>query len=818
MNRTLTLVRTRWPELAVGALFVVALGLSVDVAMASGRGSSMLSGSFGSLPGDSPKTQLYGVVPPGGYNLELYPNSEPGKFLGVVGKPDIGQAIAGVLLWVVNLIWLLTRMVTDLCQTLLELGFRTDLAGTGSKDASSVMADIYDSPIVKFVWGLGVLVLTGRFIIALGKGNVSAVMRQTGVAVLALVVATVLIADRGRAIREVSSAVATVKQEVLGVSKDIVPPAPAADPSVEVDGLGAAQDAIANIAYLQPWMVMQTGGVMHCAVVLNEDAFDGDTKPPGGWPSKFDDPDEEVKRIGLAWPCRDRGQLVAPATKYSQVKSGVKARVSRPIKHTKYVRDLLYNENPARQGAAIAIRDGLTSDQASKLDGEQYGVERKDLRVKTKQSYGPADMPAADAMFSDEMVLERAVYAIIALISMIPLIIIVGIIALGAVTSGAVALGCLIVTPWMVAAAPWGEAGAGIFRQWAQTFGKALIASLYYAVMFIVALSVVGLVVRLAYSPDRPWPPVAAMAASGFAWLAGLWVMKKVFAATPRVSGGHSVREAAAWMRHRDLAGGLSDLRKGGKDSGASGDGEEQTDPQRKRNEESAIDTDDDFAAARAPSAQRVTFPAASQGEEAEAEGVAPELESEERVDPESVDPESEVPAAGQLGGGEGDLVEELDESPDFGSPTAGAEAGGEPGADSLPGVEPEPDIDPTPTTPVEPGNAALAPSEADGEEPAYGSEAAPQTAGQVPASGQPTIVDPPLGDGNEGTITAPPQSVAAAAPAEPTRMVDQPQHEPQPMPAAAPAKASATTAPETAEADLRPPIGPAADGDDFFQ
>ena len=403
---------------------------------------------------------LFDRYPLGRYGLDQHFDAVSASLTGGVDVSGVPSMIAYFL---ASVLWSLTSFLANTLISLFAFAFSLDLLGgseaTGgagalapvSRAIHSIYADVLGAP-----WLVLAVAVVGLW--AMWKALVQRRYAETAgalaLSLIYVVVALFFVAQPGASVGAVSKWTNEMSVAFLSIAER-------GQPSGGARARDGAADRLFELLVLDPWVVLNFGGLEHCALTVNAQ---GDS-----------DPESAPVRPLSANPSRDAA-LSRRLASGTEVSADGKVCVNNRNKYAQ--RFLRYGTGTdERNGEYDALDDG----DASKLDD----AARSGYRL------GPADRPATDAMEQGGQY-QRLLIAIVVFIGELGAFCLLGALAVGIILAQVLLLLLLAFAPVALIAAAIPGRGHAFFRAWLEKLAGYLLRKAAYSLVLAILLAVNG--------------------------------------------------------------------------------------------------------------------------------------------------------------------------------------------------------------------------------------------------------------------------------------------------------------------------------------
>ena len=445
-------------------LVLLGLALAVAIVLTAHPLASAATDVWGNVAPASPLGSggLFGRFPLSHYALDEHFDAVSASLTGGV---DVSGVPAMIAYFLASVLWLLTSFLANLLITLFSFAFSLDLVngsqatggagalGPVSQAIHSIYANVFGAPWL-------VLAITVAGLWAMWKSLVQRRHSETaGALALSLVYvvgALFFVAQPGATIGSASKLANRMSEAFLSVSEGGTP-----------SGGGQAKEDAANqlfeLLVFKPWVVLEFGGLEHCAVA--------------GTGSSGSDPESAPVRPLSSNPARDAA-LARRLASGTEVTADGKVCVNNAHKYASHF--LRFAVASDERGAEYdALNDGDSS-KLPEADPERHGYR-----------LGVADKPATDAMEEGGQ-FQRLGLALVLFVGELGAILLLGSLAVGIVLAQVLLLLLLAFAPVALVAAAIPGRGHAFFKGWLEKLAGYLLRKAAYSLVLATLLAVSG--------------------------------------------------------------------------------------------------------------------------------------------------------------------------------------------------------------------------------------------------------------------------------------------------------------------------------------
>ncbi|MHB1567604.1 MAG: proline-rich domain-containing protein, partial [Solirubrobacteraceae bacterium] len=446
--------RARWRLIVLLALAVL-LGLVGLLMVAARAGAEDIYSNIGPAP-QVPLGGIFGRYPLASYQLdEFFPAISVGVFSGV-NASGVAPMIA---FFIAQVIWLITAFVANAVITLFSFCFSLNLLGSGSAGAGAlapigaaihnVYANTFGTPwlIAAFtllgIWATWRAIVQRRYTETAAALAVSLLYCVLGLGIVIAPDST--IGPASNYANQMSSALLslTAKGEITS----------------EAQAKKASADQLFSFLVLEPWTVLEFGGIEHCV-----------TETKGH--------DRSIAVRPLASSPTQETSLVQALEGGSEVHANGKTCINNLNKYASH-----FLQFPAGSKQREAEHEALEKGDTADLP------EADAAKNNTSYRLGPADRPAAEAM-NKEGQYQRLLLAIVILAGELGAFLLLGALALGVLLAALMLLLELMLAPAALVLGVLPGRGHEFFRTWLARLAGCLLRKVIYSLILALTLAV----------------------------------------------------------------------------------------------------------------------------------------------------------------------------------------------------------------------------------------------------------------------------------------------------------------------------------------
>jgi hypothetical protein len=453
------LARRRWLRAVL-----VGLGLAVPIVLVAHPLAGAATDVWSNVGPASPlgANGLFGRYPLTNYSLDQHFDAVSASLTGGVDVSGVPPMIAYFL---ASILWLLTSFLANLLITFFSFAFSLDLVngsqatggagalGPVSQAIHSIYANVFGAP-----WLVLAITIAGLWAMwrSLVQRRHSETAGALALSLVYVVLALFFVAQPGATIGAASKLTNQMSEAFLSISDHGSP-----------SGGGQAREGAANqlfdLLVFKPWVVLEFGGLEHCAV--------------NGTGSSDSDPESAPVRPLSSNPSRDAA-LARRLASGTEVAADGKACV-----------------NNANKYAAHFLPFGLGSDERNEEyealnDGDSSELPEADP-AKAGYRLGVADKPATDAMEEGGQ-FQRLGLALVLFVGELGAVLLLGSLAVGIVLAQVLLLLLLAFAPVALVAAAIPGRGHAFFKGWLEKLAGYLLRKAAYSLILATLLAVSG--------------------------------------------------------------------------------------------------------------------------------------------------------------------------------------------------------------------------------------------------------------------------------------------------------------------------------------
>ncbi len=443
---------TRRP-LAFTTIFTLAFGLLLLAAPAF---AGDVYGNIGPAP-QVGSGGIFGRYPVEGYQLDQYFPAVTASLTSGIDASGIAPMIA---YFIAQLVWLVTAFLANAVVTLFTFCFSLDLlngngsAGSGalapvSQAVHNIYANTFGTPwlvaavSILALWAMWRALVQRRYTETAGALAVSLLYCVLGLGIVLEPQAT--IAPASRYANRMSTALLSLTSQ--------------GNLSSEAQAKQAASDQLFNLLVLQPWTVLEFGGLEHCVTTKGKNTVSVPVRPLGGKPSQ-------------------EAALASQLESGTELRIGAKTCINNENKYDTHFLPYPF-QSKDRNGEYEALAHGDAGELPSSDPAKNNGSYR----------LGPADEPAAEAAGKGGQ-FQRALLAIVIFAGELGAFLLLGALAIGVILAAILLLLHLAFAPVALVLGVIPGRGHQFFRAWLSRLAGYLLTKVIYSLILAVVLAV----------------------------------------------------------------------------------------------------------------------------------------------------------------------------------------------------------------------------------------------------------------------------------------------------------------------------------------
>jgi hypothetical protein len=443
---------------------LIGLGLAVLIVAAGHPLAGAATDVWGNV---APAPQLgangtFGRYPLSHYLLDIHFEAVEASLTGGVHVHGVPPMIAYVL---ASILWLFTSFLANLLITLFGFAFSLDLvngsAATGGAGAlgpvaqaiHSIYANVFGAP-----WLVLAITVAGLWAMwkSLLQRRHSETVGALALSLVYVVVALFFVAQPGPTIGAASKLTNQMSEAFLAISDH-------GDPAGGNQARDDASNQLFDLLVFKPWVVLNFGGLEHCAVA--------------GTGSDDSDPESAPVRPLSSNPARDAA-LARRLASGEQVSADGKVCINNADKYASHF-------------LRFALTDDARGDEYNALDdGDSSELPDADP-AKAGYRLGVADKPATDAMEEGGQ-FQRLGLALVLFVGELGAVLLLGSLAVGVILAQVLLLLLLAFAPVALVAAAIPGRGHAFFKGWLEKLAGYLLRKAAYSLILATLLAVSG--------------------------------------------------------------------------------------------------------------------------------------------------------------------------------------------------------------------------------------------------------------------------------------------------------------------------------------
>jgi hypothetical protein len=456
VNGLRSLARVLWRRRLVVVVSLITLTVGLVLLASPSAGANDVYANIGPAP-QVPAGGIFGRYPMESYQLDQYfPAIKVGLFSGV----DVSGIPPLIAYFIAQIIWLITAFVADAVITIFSFCFSLDLlngngsAGSGaltpvSQAVHNIYANTFGTPwlVAAFslvaLWAMWKALVQRRYTETAGALALSLLYCVIGLGIVLQPQAT--IAPASNYANRMSTALLSLTSQ--------------GNLSSESQAKQAAGDQLFNLLVLQPWTVLEFGGLEHCVTTTGKNTASVPVRPLAANPTQ---------ETALA------GQLESS----SELHTGSKTCINNENKYDPHF--LAYPfQSKDRNSEYEALEKGDDADLPSSDPAKSNG----------SYPLGPADEPAAEASGKGGQY-QRVLLAIVIAVGELGAFLLLGALAIGVILAAILLLLQLAFAPVALVLGVIPGRGHAFFRAWLARLAGYLLTKVIYSLILAVVLAV----------------------------------------------------------------------------------------------------------------------------------------------------------------------------------------------------------------------------------------------------------------------------------------------------------------------------------------
>ena len=400
---------------------------------------------------------IFGRYPVESYQLDQYfPAIKVSIFSGV----DVSGVPALIAYFIAQLVWLITAFLANAVITIFTFCFSLDLLNGNGSAGSGALAPVSQAVHNIYTNTFGTPWLVAAFsIVALWAMWRALVQRRYTETAGALAVSLLYCVIGLGIVLQPQATIAPASNYANRMSAALLSLTSQGNLSSEAEAKQAASDQLFNLLVLQPWTVLEFGGIEHCVTTKGSNAVSVPVRPLGGSPAQ-------------------EAALASRLESGTELRIGAKTCINNENKYDPHF--LAYPfQSKARNSEYEALEKGDDSDLPSSDP------------AKDNRSYplGPADEPAAEAAGKGGQY-QRVLLAIVILVGELGAFLLLGALAVGVILAAILLLLHLAFAPVALVLGVIPGRGHDFFRGWLSRLAGYLLTKVIYSLILAVVLAV----------------------------------------------------------------------------------------------------------------------------------------------------------------------------------------------------------------------------------------------------------------------------------------------------------------------------------------
>jgi TrbL/VirB6 plasmid conjugal transfer protein len=439
-------------------LLVSGLALAVVLVLLAGppAGASDVYGNIGPAP-QLPAGGLVGRYPLANYQLDQY---FPGIKVGLLSGVDVSGVPPLIAFFLAQVIWMLTAFIANALITLFAFAFSLDLLNGNGSPGSGALTPVSDAIHNLYTntfgapWLIVAILLAGLW--AMWKALVQRRYTETAgalaVSVLYCVLALGIVTQPQRTIAPASKLSNELSTALLSVTSQ-------GNLTGEQQAKTAAGNQLFGLLVLDPWTVLEFGGIEHCATTAQGKPQSVPVRPLSG------DPAQDTR-------------LASRLASGTEVQVQGKTCINDRNKYAPHFLAFPF-QSSRRNSEHEALEHGSNQNLPASDPAKQNGT----------YPLGPADQPAAEAMGKGGQY-QRLLLAIVVLLGELGAFLLLGALSLAVILAQILLLLMLAFAPVALVVGVFPGRGHEFFRGWLSRLAGFLARKVVYSLILALVLAV----------------------------------------------------------------------------------------------------------------------------------------------------------------------------------------------------------------------------------------------------------------------------------------------------------------------------------------
>jgi hypothetical protein len=400
---------------------------------------------------------IFGRYPVESYQLDQYfPAIKVSIFSGV----DVSGVPALIAYFIAQLIWLITAFLANAVITIFTFCFSLDLLNGNGSAGSGALAPVSQAVHNIYANTFGTPWLVAAFsIVALWAMWRALVQRRYTETAGALAVSLLYCVIGLGIVLQPQATIAPASNYANRMSAALLSLTSQGNLSSEAQAKQAASDQLFNLLVLQPWTVLEFGGIEHCVTTKGSQTASVPVRPLGGNPAQ-------------------ETALASQLEGGTELRTGAKTCINNENKYDPHF--LAYPfQSKDRNSEYEALEKGDDSDLPASDPAKNNG----------SYPLGPADEPAAEAAGKGGQY-QRVLLAIVILVGELGAFLLLGALAVGVILAAILLLLHLAFAPVALVLGVIPGRGHDFFRAWLSRLAGYLLTKVIYSLILAVVLAV----------------------------------------------------------------------------------------------------------------------------------------------------------------------------------------------------------------------------------------------------------------------------------------------------------------------------------------
>jgi hypothetical protein len=438
---------------------ILTAGFTVALAVLLVAAPAFAGDVYGNI-GPAPQVGTGGIF--GRYPVESYQVDQyfPAIKVSVFSGVDVSGVPPLIAYFIAQLVWLITAFLANAVITLFTFCFSLDLLNGNGSAGSGALAPVSQAVHNIYANTFGTPWLVAAFsIVALWAMWRALVQRRYTETAGALAISLLYCVIGLGIVLQPQATIAPASNYANRMSAALLSLTSQGNLSSEAQAKQATSDQLFSLLVLQPWTVLEFGGIEHCVTTKGSHTVSVPVRPLGGSP-----PQEAA--------------LTSQLESGTELHSGSKTCVNNENKYAPHF--LAYPfQSKDRNSEYEALEKGDDSDLPSSDPAKNNG----------SYPLGPADVPAAEAAGKGGQY-QRVLLAIVILVGELGAFLLVGALAVGVILAAILLLLQLAFAPVALVLGVIPGRGHDFFRAWLSRLAGYLLTKVIYSLVLAVVLAV----------------------------------------------------------------------------------------------------------------------------------------------------------------------------------------------------------------------------------------------------------------------------------------------------------------------------------------